>query len=227
MTHMRNLVPRPKPDFDNEGDTPRPIARTDVCRKLAVVAEQNHDERSNEMKLQNVFVVLAALLLIGLIAAQWPSPGADAQDTTGPRLDAVETQVAAQATTIAKQGRDIRRLKDRVTVLEGGSQPATAPTTVPSSGEGATVSGVGVMVTDKFRLSPGRYKVSATVEVADFDGYIAHLIGDNGDDELLFNEIIESGGTWTGSTIVDVRGGDYAVEVENTRSPWTLVFEQF
>jgi hypothetical protein len=192
-----------------------------------MLAEQNNDERSNEMKSRNMFVGLAALLLIALIAAQWPLPGADAQDNIGPRLDAVETQVAAQATTIAKQGRDIRRLKDRVTVLEGGSQPATAPNTVPNRGKGVTVSGVGVMVTDKFSLSPGRYKVSATVEVSDFDGFIAHLIGDNGDDESLFNEIIETGGAWTGSTIVDVSGGDYAVEVENSSSPWTLVFEQF
>ncbi|MFL5758362.1 MAG: hypothetical protein ACJ789_01410 [Thermomicrobiales bacterium] len=179
------------------------------------------------MKIRNLIVGIAGLLLVTMLAVQWMSPGADAQDTTEPRLGAVETQVAAQATTIAKQGRDIKSLKDRVAVLEGGSQPAAATKSGSSGGEGATVSGIGVMVSDKFSLSSGRYKVSATVEVADFDGFAARLLGDNGVDELLFNELIQQGGTWTGETTVDVSGGEYAVQAENTGSPWTLVFEQF
>src|SRR5262245_53560381 len=180
------------------------------------------------MSMRKLSAGFVGIIVLALIGVQMMSPSVDAQDTTGPRLDAVETQVAAQATTIAKQGRDIKRLKDRVSVLEGdGSQPTSDTASQSGSGKGATISGVGVMVSDKFSLGPGRYKVSASVEVADFDGFIAHLIGDNGQDELLFNELIETGGTWTGSTIVDVTGGDYAVQVENNSSPWTLVFEKF
>ena len=179
------------------------------------------------MNARKMLVGFIGILVIALAGVQLMLPGVDAQDTTGPRLDAVETQVAALATTIAKQGRDIRRLKDRVTVLEGGSQPATDTGSSSSNGDGTTVSGVGVMVSDKFNLGPGRYKVSASVEVADFDGFIVHLLGDNGVDELLFNEVIEQGGTWTGSTTVEVTGGEYAVQVENTSSPWTLVFQKF
>jgi hypothetical protein len=199
---------------------PAPVEILDFSRK-------GKAERSAEMKLRSLFVGFAGLLLIAMLALQWTGPSVNAQDTSGPRLDAVETQVAAQATTIAKQGRDIRRLKDRVTVLEGGSQPTSDTGSSSSSGEGTTVSGVGVMVSDKFTLSSGRYKVSASVEVADFDGFAVHLLGDNGVDELLFNELIEQGGTWTGSTTVEVTGGEYAVQVENTSSPWTLVFEKF
>jgi len=182
------------------------------------------------MKLRNLLVGIAGLVLIALVAVQWTGPSADAQDTAEERVAALETQVAGHETRISNHGREIERLEDRVATLEAGSQPegtGESESVSEPAGDSATVSGVGVMVSDKFSLEPGRYKVSATVEVADFDGFIVHLVGNAGDDDYLFNEIIDTPGTWTGSTIVDVRGGEYAVEVENTSSPWTLVFEKF
>jgi hypothetical protein len=182
------------------------------------------------MSARNVLVGFAGLLLIAMVAVQWSGPSVDAQDTTEDRVSALETQVADLDNRVSNHGKEIERLEDKVATLEAGSQPSEpGDSDSPSepAGDGATVSGVGVMVSDKFSLAPGRYKVSATLEVASFDGFIVTLIGDNGDEEFLFNEKIDTPGTWTGSTTVEVRGGEYAVQVENTGSPWTLVFEPF
>jgi hypothetical protein len=182
------------------------------------------------MSVRNVLVGFAGLLLIAMVAVQWTGPSVDAQDTTGDRVSALETQVADLDTRVSNHGREIERIEDRVATLEAGSQPAETGESGSANepaGDSATVSGVGVMVSDKFSLAPGRYKVSAALEVSGFDGFIVHLVGENGDEEYLFNEIIETPGTWTGSTTVEVRGGEYAIQVENTSSPWTLVFEPF
>ena len=182
------------------------------------------------MSTRNVLVGFVGLLLIAMVAVQWTGPSVDAQDTTEDRVSALETQVADLDARVSNHGREIQRLEDKVATLEVGSQPsepADSESEQAPTGEGATISGVGVMVSDKFSLAPGRYKVSATVEVADFDGFIVRLIGNNGEEEFLFNELIETPGTWTGSTTVEVNGGEYAVQVENTSGAWTLVFEEF
>jgi hypothetical protein len=187
-------------------------------------------ERSDEMTWRNLFVGLVGLVVIAFVAAQWTGTAVDAQDSTEDRVAALETQVAGLEKRVSNHGREIDRLEDQVATLEAGTQPGETGETEPANApadEGTSVSGVGVMVSDKFGLSPGRYKVTATAEVADFDGFIAVLYGDNGEEETLFNELIETPGTWTASTIVEVTGGDYAVGVDNSSSPWTLVFEKF
>jgi hypothetical protein len=207
-----------------------PILFAHPCRKFSPIPEVVIDERSDRMSVRNVFIGFAGLLLIAMVTVQWTGASVDAQDTTEDRVSALETQVADLTTSNGKHGRDINRLKDRVSALEGGSQPSEtgdSGSTDQPAGDSATVSGFGVMVSDKFSLTQGRYKVTATVEAAGFDGFIVHLYGPNGDEEYLFNELIENGGPWTASTIVEVAGGEYAVGVENTGSPWTLVFEKF
>src|SRR3954451_14279298 len=123
------------------------------------------------MKIRNLFVGFVGLLLIAVMAVQSMSPGVDAQDATGPRLDAVETQVAAQATTIAKQGRDIKRLKDRVSVLEGGSQPAdgtgsgsTGETSGGSSDGNISFTGTGSSATDPVDIAAGSYTLAVSCD---------------------------------------------------------------
>ena len=94
-----------------------------------------------------------------------------------------------------------------------------------------TVSGIGTVVSDKFDLPAGRYRVQATVGIATAygsDGFAIFFYPVSGDEELLFNEVIVQPGTWTGSAILEnPRAGLVFVAAENTKSAWTLVFEPF
>lgn len=110
---------------------------------------------------------------------------------------------------------------------ESGGEPVAA-----GAGAGlVTVSGFGTTVTDKFSLAAGRYRVTATVEIATaygFDGFAVFFYPAKGTEELLFNELIDVPGTWTGSAVLDnPRSGEVFVAAENTESAWTLVFEPF
>jgi hypothetical protein len=89
----------------------------------------------------------------------------------------------------------------------------------------ASVSGVGVSVSDPFSLTAGRYRVSASVDVSDYSGFACQLHGPDGYEELIFNELIETPQLWTGSTVVTLGAdGEYFVEVSNTDAPWTIEF---
>jgi len=109
-------------------------------------------------------------------------------------------------------------------VVSGGQDsPAVAP---QSGGSGASLQGVGTSVSDSFNLSAGRYKVSATLRVETFSGFIVSLYGPDGESPSIFNEIIQEPGSWSGSTIVNIpTTGTYYVEVDNTTEAWTLEFE--
>lgn len=173
-------------------------------------------------------VVLAltgvAIFALGILAASITNP-VDAQDTTDGRLSALETAVAGQ-------GQEISDLRARVRALEEAGQPSNGEGNVAGSGTNGTrlltLSGEGSLVTDKFRLSQGRYKVSATVEVtAEFEGFAVMVYSPSkGFPDLLFNEVIEGAGTFTASAVFEAgEDGEYYVEVSNTQSPWNLVFE--
>ena len=113
------------------------------------------------MSTRGFLVVFAGLLLFSMVAVQWSGPSVDAQDTTEDRVSALETQVADLDTRVSNHGREIERLEDRVATLEAGSQPSeTGDSDSPSqpSGDSATVSGVGVMVSDDCSLAPSKYK---------------------------------------------------------------------
>lgn len=134
---------------------------------------------------------------------------------------------------------NVQKLDGRVSVLEtqianiphDASLPAPeSPTTEDEEAPAAlTVEGVGTTVSDKFALEPERYRVDATITgISDFSGFIVYLLGPSGTEDLLFNEIIEGGGTWEGSvTTTVVEGGQYFVEVSNTDAAWQLTFSQF
>ena len=168
---------------------------------------------------------LAGLVVVGALAvaafAVNLSTPADAQDRTAERVSILETQVADQAA-------DISSLRKRVRALEDAAKGTTGEEPDQPSGSAPTLSGTGETVSDKFTLQGGRYKVSATVDVDDFDGFAVTVYGPgDGDQELLFNEIIDSSGPWTGSAVFDSQGGGtFYVEVSNTSSPWTLTFEK-
>jgi hypothetical protein len=176
------------------------------------------------MRLAMIALVALATIVTGSMAVSMTAP-ADAQDQTDDRLTALET-------TVAEQGEDISSLRNRVRALEDAAS-TTGNTSDDGDGDGGgvpaggvTVSGTGSFVSDTFQLAAGRYKVSATVEVTDFDGFSVTVYAPDGDRDLLFNEIIDEGGTWTGSAVYDAPAtGEYFVEVSNTTSSWSLVFE--
>lgn len=106
---------------------------------------------------------------------------------------------------------------------EGLSQTETPSV---SSSPAPVISGVGTMVSEPFHLSPGRYRVGATVEATDFTGFICDLHAPDGSSSTLFNELIESPQAWTGAVVHSIgAGGEFFVAVSNTDSAWSVAFE--
>ena len=128
------------------------------------------------------------------------------------RVDALETQIA--------------RLPGADEDLGASDRPSESP---DASSAVAAATGTGTMVSEKFALEPGRYRVSATLEnITQFSGFIVYLHDPSGYKDNLFNESIETSGTWEGSVVVAVsEDGEYFVDVSNTDESWTLEFEQF
>jgi hypothetical protein len=176
------------------------------------------------MKSGRLFATFIFTLAIALAMFALIPNGAPAQDAIDERVSALETQVAQQADEIGD-------LQDRVEVLEGDSKGSTstgrdAQTEKSGAGNSITISGNGDTVSDTFVLAPGNFKVSASVDVkGDFDGFAVWIYID-GSKDLLFNELIDQNGTWTGSAILDAgAGGEAYFAVENTDSTWTLTVE--
>lgn len=175
-------------------------------------------------------VTLACFGLLAYAGFTALSPPADAQDNTEGRLGNVETLVADQGTEVAGLRRRVKRLEGVVLTPRAGAGASTTERAenAGGSGEAPAASGTGTAVSEKFELAAGRYRVTATVEVADFSGFICQMYGPAGFEELLFNELIDSPGTWTGSTVVEIpTAGEFFVEVSNTAAPWRLTFETF
>ena len=131
---------------------------------------------------------------------------------------------------------EVAALDERVSALETqaaseGQNEDGASTDPEESDSGASESGLafeggGETVTDKFELAAGNYRVLAIVDVAgDFDGFSVFVYDPSGNQDLLFNEIIESSGVAEFEAVYEAPDdGDYYAEVGNTGSAWTLEF---
>lgn len=134
---------------------------------------------------------------------------------------------------------DVEELDNRVSALETqvadssqGLLPPASDSATSASGEapGMTmVEGAGTAVSEKFVLTPQRYRVDATITgITNATGFIVYLQGPSGSEDLLFNEFIQNAGTWEGAVTVTVtEGGEYFVEVTNTTAAWRLEFSPF
>jgi hypothetical protein len=153
----------------------------------------------------------------------------DAQDSTAGRLSAVETEVAGQATQISGLHKRVKRLEQVVLTPEATTASESATNAEPrTSATLPTISGARATVSEKFNLETGRYKVTATLQIGDFSGFICQLYGPGIFDDYLFNELIDTPGTWTGSTVIQIPvSGEFFVQVPNTDAAWQLTFEEF
>jgi hypothetical protein len=89
----------------------------------------------------------------------------------------------------------------------------------------AALAGEGTATTDPFTLEPGRYRVIATLSVAETSGFTAQLRGPNDLREILFEETIDTPQDWTGETNVRIReAGEYTIRVRDTEEAWTIEF---
>jgi hypothetical protein len=173
------------------------------------------------MASKRIFALLVPILSIAIIAFMLLPNRAPAQDAIDERVSALETQVALQAGEIA----DLQDQVDQL-VANQSNPSANAPSGESGAVNATTFSGTGEMVSDKFVLSPGNHKVTASVDIeSGFDGFAVWVYID-GEKDLLFNETIDENGPWTGSAILDAgNGGEAYFEVENTDSAWSLIVE--
>ncbi len=165
---------------------------------------------------------IGAVVLI-IAAVSWAGP-TSGQDRADERISALETQVGDHTDRI-------EQLENLVAALgTGGPGAAATPAAAP-----VTVTGLDNMESDSFSLAPGRYRVTATLEVEGLtSGFICRLQGPDDFEELLFNEVIGQGQlsgdpkTWTGTSTVQIEeGGDYTLTIENASGPWEVQFEAF
>lgn len=164
-------------------------------------------------------VLLVAVFAVTSIGVGLPSQPTTAQDRTGERLSALETQVA--------------NLEERVDALESDEgmsvvTPVSAATPTPvSSGEDGIleISGTGSIVTENFPLEAGRYQV--TVDLASGCCISLFIYDPSGNETLLFNEIFSGSSGGTASDIYRVpESGMYFIDSQNTDGEWTVTFEE-
>ena len=167
------------------------------------------------------FAILSVIgLIIGIFIGNVLSSPTTAQNSTDDRIAALEKQIVEQDARL-----DV--IEERLSALEGSGSANDGETVAPPSGDAIVVSGVGSVVSEDFQLSAGRYQVTAEVDVVDFDGFAIYIYAPGGEEDLLFNEIIEGTQLFTGSVIFEASGeGTYFVEAQNTGSAWTLTFER-
>lgn len=169
------------------------------------------------------FAVAVALLVA---VAAWTSPrGGEAQDTDTTRIDALETQVAEQGTTLVA-------LEGRVAGLEG-----PAPTTIDAREASPTAAGVlivdgsGTTVTDPFALSPGNYKVTAEVNVTTEPSQFEVVLYDSNSDRAAYlfggSGSINFSGPWSSARVYQGEsGGQFYLEVlTSADEAWRITFE--
>jgi hypothetical protein len=168
-------------------------------------------------------VLSGLLIVLGLIVGTFALAPADAQDATADRVTALETSVADQQDEISGLRKRVKRLEAVVLTPQTGSDEGPPP----QAGDGTVeLSGTGIGVTEGFALSPGRYRVKATVQTAGFTGFALILYGSDDFEDLVFNEIVEEPGTWEGQAVVEIEtAGEYFAEIQNTEATWTIVFE--
>lgn len=166
-------------------------------------------------------VVLIALAALASVAIPRNAP---AQSNVEDRVAALETEVAAQADDISALRRRIRDLeqdKSNAGTGNGEDQPAATG--------GTTLSGTGESVSEAIRLKAGAYRITANVDAQSSyggDGFavIAYANGEYFD--LIFNELIDTNGPWSGSQVLRLdSAADVYFEITNTSSAWTLTIE--
>jgi hypothetical protein len=174
------------------------------------------------MKLRNLLVGFAGLLVIALVAVQSTGPSADAQDTTEQRLEAIETQVADLDARVTNYGREIERLEDKVAALEGGSEPAADAGSDGSAGQATTdggieITGSGDSAAGPIDVAAGAYTFAASCG----DGIIFTVdITALESDEFVVSTLV---GTppYQGSEVLEFEGGRYAFSV-TCGGAWSL-----
>jgi hypothetical protein len=187
------------------------LASTKTCSDRKLIQEDALSERLLRMRTMCAVGALALIVLaVAGIAVQ--SAPATAQDRTDERIAALETQVAD--------------LEARVAALEKSGAPVSA-TEADSQGatSGAvTVNGVGSTISEDFHLDAGRYEVTLTLDSGCCISMF--LYGQNGSDDLLFNEIFDfdvGGGTVTNIYQIPTTGA-YFLDAQNTDGAWTVTF---
>jgi hypothetical protein len=199
-----------------------PILLSVNCRKAQAFPEEVTDERSDKMSVRNVFAGFAGLLLIAMVAVQWTGPSVNAQDTTGDRLSALETQVADLESRVSSHGREIERLEDKIATLETGSQPSDESKSEGSdepgsTGEGIELTGSGDSATQPVDIAAGAYTFAVTCS----DGVIFTVdITPIGSDEFVISTLVGQP-PFEGSEVLELEGGRYAFSV-SCGGAWTL-----
>jgi hypothetical protein len=108
------------------------------------------------------------------------------------------------------------------------AQPTAAPAAQTPAPEeaGITFTGVGTATSEPVTLQPGRYRVTATMEVSAPSGFLCNLNGPKNFTDTLFDEQIDTPQSWTAKASVNIdTAGDYTVECSKTNDPWSLSFE--
>jgi hypothetical protein len=89
----------------------------------------------------------------------------------------------------------------------------------------ATATGVGTARSERFALEPGRYRLTAAMEVSEASGFTCDIFGPDDFTETLFDEQIDGPQSWTAQTRLRLEnGGDFYVECSNTNDAWEISF---
>lgn len=169
------------------------------------------------------------ILILGLVVALAGLTAFTAFGDSAPAQSNLEDRVAALETEVAEQGEDIVDLRQRVRDLEGivnAEETADAGSEGKDGSAGIEISGNGETVSDPIHLDAGSYRVTANVDAQSVfggDGFAVVAYADGEYLDLIFNELIDENGPWSGSQVLQVpSSADVYFEVTNTSSDWTL-----
>ncbi len=171
-------------------------------------------------------VVLIALVALAVVAIPGDAP---AQSNVEDRVAALETEVAAQGDDISALRRRVRDLEQDKSEAASGNDEDTGAQDKPAATDGTTLSGSGETVSDAIRLKAGAYRITANVDAQSSyggDGFavVAYANGEYLD--LIFNELIDANGPWSGSQVLRLDSdAEVYFEISNTSSAWTLTIE--
>lgn len=153
--------------------------------------------------------ILTLILIFTLIIAVWatmPNRVSVAQNDSGERISELETRVAALEQTVYGEATPVQ-------------MQATA------IAEGKTIKGSGTNLSESFSLPEGQYRVQVSYTIvapSDFIGI--DLVGAGGQTKSIFNTA-ESAGDWNASSLLNLGGGDYFLQVKAANdTTWQVIF---
>lgn len=116
--------------------------------------------------------------------------------------------------------------EDAAAADQAAEDEATAADAEGAAAEAvATATGVGTARSERFALEPGRYRLTAAMEVSEASGFTCDIFGPDNFTESLFDEQIDAPQSWTAQTRLRLEsGGDFYVECSNTDAEWTISF---